>query len=373
MSAHRQIVLFQFGMVTPGRILSSNGEWVGKREIALNPTSAVLTSLAWNGVIANWNMPDLETMNVYPFHFPDQSQMSWSPDNNQLATFVSTGEGDPVLIWRLASPDHEKPYHMLVGDVVSGLSWTYVTTLKWVSEHQLVTTSENVPINYIFRSVERWNTESGESEQVIFRSEGICGVYGWNSDFSKVACENYDPTTISVRELSTDSLLLTIPVSEYVSQIVWSPDDTTLAIISRNFATNASQLQLWNGETGIPLLTYDFSDRDASIVWSPDSKKAVLSFFNDNNFTIKVLDISTREYLLETNGGGFAWSPDSQIVAISDSNTINFWDINTGEIIETDPAPAYSTLAWSPDGTKLAVGASDGTIRIWDVSDLVSE
>ena len=158
--------------------ISSNGEWVGKREIALNPTSAVLTSLAWNGVIANWNMPDLETMNVYPFHFPDQSQMSWSPDNNQLATFVSTGEGDPVLIWRLASPDHEKPYHMLVGDVVSGLSWTYVTTLKWVSEHQLVTTSENVPINYIFRSVERWNTESGKSEQVIFRSEGIVVYMG---------------------------------------------------------------------------------------------------------------------------------------------------------------------------------------------------
>jgi WD40 repeat protein len=69
-------------------------------------------------------------------------------------------------------------------------------------------------------------------------------------------------------------------------------------------------------------------------------------------------------------GGGLALLPDGQTL-ISAATDIHFWDVPSRleNALSLSPrAGRYGCIALSPDGRRLAAGASDGQITIWDVA-----
>ena len=66
-----------------------------------------------------------------------------------------------------------------------------------------------------------------------------------------------------------------------------------------------------------------------------------------------------------------SWSPDGTKVASgSDDETVRIWEVATGKQLSqlTGHSNWVTSVSWSPDGKRLASGSYDNTVRIWEVA-----
>ncbi|WP_052890564.1 WD40 repeat domain-containing serine/threonine protein kinase [Thermogemmatispora carboxidivorans] len=64
-----------------------------------------------------------------------------------------------------------------------------------------------------------------------------------------------------------------------------------------------------------------------------------------------------------------AWSPDGRRLASgSDDGTVQVWEADTGKQLLTyrGHSAGVQSVAWSPDGRRLASGSDDGTVQVWE-------
>ena len=186
--------------------------------------------------------------------------------------------------------------------------------------------------------------------------------------------------------------------NESITCLAFSPDGKTLA------SGHDYLVRLWNVSDGKHLGTgngHPFQVRVRSVRFSPDGKKlASLSLSiqsSDGIAEILLWDASTGEYQVTLKGHGKAfgrtrpWHPNSiafssdgkTLVSGSLDGTVRFWDPSTKareslfhKIWSLIFGPHKTTIkahkdhvlsvALSSDGSMLASGSSDNTVRLWD-------
>jgi len=157
------------------------------------------------------------------------------------------------------------------------------------------------------------------------------------------------------------------------TRAVFSPDGKRLAIgnvrevcvldVESKTKLQAYRLPDWIG--GEP------SDIVMSLAFFPDGQRLIAGFYSG---MVKVWDLSgaTAEVTLDAHDHqvrGLAVLPDGQTL-VSASREVRFWNLNSRrQVGEFKPrVTMFFGCSISPDGRRLAIGASDGLITIWDLA-----
>jgi WD40 repeat protein len=345
------------------------------------PNSNIITSIIGNGLIANIDITTGEVLQEQMLFTAPINSVAWRPNGEQIAS-VGFGYEQDARVWDATQAAYE-PDMMWHVEPAEHVFYT--------PDNQELVSAGTIRTDIIINhDIAAWDADTGE------RSRGIDGFYSqfdpfpliaWNKDFThSVRSDRDDKVQIS------ESLTITTAGSETFN-IVWSPDETKIATVSKFCGDCDYIIETWDISTGELINTIQgFQQFFGQLVWSPNSEMiAVLSLWNpmagqDRRVSIYTIE-KNKDYCCNQSDSKYfdlvdypkdapfdpvqiSWKPDSSQIALAFQYAVNIYQVTNGEQIFTVPMRGVGSLAYSPDGTMLALGMSDGTIRIWDVSDL---
>ncbi|HKX32638.1 MAG TPA: WD40 repeat domain-containing protein [Blastocatellia bacterium] len=209
----------------------------------------------------------------------------------------------------------------------------------------------------------RWATKghTGKVNSVAFTPDG------------QILASASDDTTIKLWRVADGSLVRTIRVHYGIANsIAFSPDGQTLAAgtagVNRNLAifrvADGTQIRIteahYNGTTGVAFT------RDGGLLVTGGRDRTVKLWRAADGALLNTLDQGARV-------NSVAVSPDGQTVAAGVSNgQIKLWRATDGAPLGslTGHSEYVFALAFSANGTLLASGAADESVRLWSLPAL---
>lgn len=157
-----------------------------------------------------------------------------------------------------------------------------------------------------------------------------------------------------------------------ISSIAYSGDGTLLAT-----AAMGSPVKLWDSRTLAQ--TFELEQAAECVSFSPKAKVFAFAGLGDRRhpppvpeFNVHIRDAVTNRELAVLQGHidfilSMAFSPDGKRIATaSQDRTVKIWDVRSGEELATLPhEDAVVSVAFSADGTTLASATRSGIVKLW--------
>lgn len=202
-----------------------------------------------------------------------------------------------------------------------------------------------------------WDPKSGNRKK---RLATTAHTLAWNPDHQAQLLAADDGEKIQIWHLADQSVVAEF---EGHAEMSWSPCGNKLA-----YRGPQNRFQVWDQASQTSTLvseTYDASQ----VRWSPNGKyvvtaanySAMIWAVDDDKFSSEPAVV--RDATARTN---FSWHPDGTRLAFTDHGSIHLWDAENGSTVHHFARNHLTFARWSPDGSKLATGWSDNSVRIWN-------
>jgi WD40 repeat protein len=348
--------------------------------VAFSPDGKYVVSTGWEDSIRFWdlNTGALARRLVCDDHEEGTFGVAFSPDGKKLA---SVGERGFVRLWDL---DTGKQIFKVLGHVERSYGVrTY--GVAFAPDGLTFATGGSD------KSIRLWDSatgalllelpgeaEGGDARPVAFSPDGTLLASGDSKG------------TIQIYNLAEGSELRTMPKAHKrdVTSLAFTNDGKTLISSGTRFEStgkrtgrSVSEIYAWNVADGKKQPGFHPVEKllgDCSLALSRDRKILVTGHYEN----VIVWDAETRTPKRTLRGDGehyggrshsLAISPDNRLVAAgtfgAGTNKVYLWDLNTGEpVLPFADCHTEAVLAMdlSPDGSLIATGSGDGTVRVWD-------
>lgn len=368
---------------------------------AIQSDTSTLALGRYNGKISLWNSETGKKLDVLNAHskfyikealanlfrkhnrhkYQGIQALAFSTEGKILAT---SGVDNLVKLWNVKSRKVQK---------------TLIGHTGWVTALGFSTDDSTVASGDIYGNIKLWDVSSG-SEQVSFNGHrSKVSVLTFSPDRRTLASAS-DDGTIKLWDANTGQSTSTLATehTRWVKSIAFSEDDTTLSSVMFN-----GTVQKWNVKTGqevsvsipenlnltlataLSLQARLFAAQNAELRDRQDEGIRLFSGSNpgDSRFyrygnRITLLDLESGEPLpslkIEQRSLNIdlAFSPTTEILACVDQwQDVRLYDVRTGnELFKLDVqshSGSEAKLAFSPDGTMLAINGKHLPTHVWNV------
>jgi WD40 repeat protein len=291
--------------------------------------------------------------------------LAWSPDGKRLATFQAVGQ--PVKVW------HADTGNYLFSLFPKNDRGVLKNVLSWSPEGRYIASSGNV-----WDVAARKVVLAIDPEIVGLRNEVVC----WGKT---------GPVLPSVKEARpTPRTRLIVATSSNQSRYLaefWGTKDTlgppapvAWARDARRLAlSRADGFEIWDTATSqMTLSVGGLPGPLRALAWDPTAARIAAIGFEGSLF---IRETARSQSLLKLSGTGktrdvgnwsplLAWSPDGTRLALTgEDRSARVLMVTAKELLDLYRLRGeVSAFAWSPDGKQLACGLVDATIQVWDLA-----
>ena len=328
--------------------------------VGFSPDGTRLVTTSSDGTVRQWDaIKGREVEPPYDRHSGDVTAAVYSPDGRWVA---SAGTDRTVRVWQARGRQDVAVLHGHTGNVTELAFATDSRRLASVSRASMLPMSGDETIRV-------WDVDPTATLPVLRGHTSYVYPVAFSPDGRWIASGGWD-NTIRLWDAATGEPCATLPHPGVVASFAYSPDGTWL--VSGGYADG--RLRIWDTITARVRTDVKVTDGVLSFLTvSPDGNHVAVTASDPQKHVNRLLvcDVGSGECLFSAEGGALAYSPDGRWLATLAANGTTIVLLNT-QTHETaaqfrGDEKQVMSVAFSPDGRRLASCGLDRTVRLWEL------
>jgi WD40 repeat protein len=318
---------------------------------ARRPNGAYLAASQPNGVQI-WDLDSRLPVDFYNSLAGTVTSVAFAPDSSN--PIMAATDQNAVELWDLRG---RRPLATLAG------AGEFTHVLAFSPDGQmLASTGLNGTVRF-------WSTSTREPEGTPFPA---ASAVAFSPDGTLLATANADDT-IQLWDIATHHKVgptIGEPSSlrvGTVTNLAFSPDGRLISWLEYGGDVHSAEVATGRVVSSSPIRPA------ATFTFIPDRTRSLLAMPLASD-EVRLTDATTGETIGLVHGlspgvhRAISFSRDGRVLGVASANTIQLWDMLTERPLNTliGHFDAVNTLSFSPDGTILASGSNDRSVRLWD-------